>query len=277
MGEVDIAVRQNGTAVTNARLISAASQSIDQQFEKENVQPLVNIARPLFTRKLGRVANHPDLSDYAVRNSFAAGESTLANFVADALVTRCRANKYDVDLAVVDASVMRCGLPVGDELTFGDWFNLMPFVDVLRIFWITGAQLQMLLQDNALRVDLPGEPHTERGFVHFSREVRYVIKAGSSRTDIQVTDITVNGIGLEKQMERSFQLVCSNFTRGMAGLWEKYAHRQLGLPIMDIRLITHMDTSLFLRNELVAYITENGGVTEDGGVIRDGRLLVVAN
>ncbi len=277
VGEVDIVVRQKGTAVTNARLISTASQLVDEQFEKENVQPLMDIARPLFTRKLGRVANDPGLSGYAVRNNFAAGESTLANFVADALIARCRANGYDVDLAVVDASVMRCGLPVGEELTFGDWFDLMPFADVLRIFWITGAQLQMLLQDNASRVDLPGEPHTERGFVHFSRKVRYAIKAGSSRKDIRVTDLTVNGETLDKHMEDSFQLVCSSFTRQSAGQWEKYAQLRLGLPIMDIRLVTHMDTPLFLRKEMVTYISENGGVTEDGGAIRDGRLRIIAN
>jgi len=277
VGEVDIVVRQKGTAVTNARLISTASQLVDEQFEKENVQPLMDIARPLFTRKLGRVANDPGLSGYAVRNNFAAGESTLANFVADALIARCRANGYDVYLAVVDASVMRCGLPVGEELTFGDCFDLVPFADVLRIYWITGAQFQMLLQDNASRVDLPGEPHTERGFVHFSREVRYAIKAGSSRKDIRVTDLTFNGEMLDKQMEDSFQLVCSSFTRQSAGQWEKYAQLRLGLPIMDIRLVTHMDTPLFLRKELVTYISENGGVTEDGGAIRDGRLRIIAN
>jgi len=182
-----------------------------------------------------------------------------------------------VDLAVVDASLVRCGLPVGDELTFGDWFDLMPFADVLRIYWITGAQLQMLLQDNASRVDLPGEPHTERGFVHFSRQVRYAIKAGSSRADIRVTDLTVNGETLDKQMEDSFQLVCSSFTRQSAGQWEQHAQLRLGLPIMDIRLVTHMDTPLFLRKELVTYISENGGVTEDGGAIRDGRLRIIAN
>jgi len=276
VGEVDIVMRQSGSAVTNARLISTASLSVDEQFERENVQPLMDIARPLFNRKLGHVANNPDLSGYAVRNHFAAGESSLANFVADALVARCRHNRYDVDLAVVDASVMRRGLPIGEELTFGDWFDLMPFADVLRVYWITGRQLQMLLQDNASRIDLPGEPHTERGFVHFSRQVRYAIITGSSRMDIQVSDITVNDVPLDKQMEESFQLVCSSFTRESAGQWEKYAQLRLGLPTMDFSLVTHMDTPLFLRKELVAYIVENGGVTEEGGAVRDGRLRIIA-
>jgi hypothetical protein len=38
-----------------------------------------------------------------------------------------------------------------------------------------------------------------------------------------------------------------------------------------------MDTPMFLRKELVTYISDNGGVTEDGGAIRDGRVRIIAN
>jgi 5'-nucleotidase/UDP-sugar diphosphatase len=275
LGEVDITIRQHATAVTNVRLFTSAQQSVDEQFEKDNVKPLVDIARPLFTRSLGRVANHPDLSSDAVSNSFAAGESALANFIADALVARCCSKQYDVDLALVDGSVVRTGLPIGGELPFGVWFNLMPFADVLRIVWITGEQLRMLVRDNACRIDLPTEPHTERGFLHFSRHVRYRIVLGDSRKEIQVADVEVNGIPIEEQLDRSFQLVCSSFVREMAAPWEKYARNKLGLTIMDIDLVSHLDTPLYLRDELVSYITEHGGVTEAGGAKRDGRVQIV--
>ena len=277
LGEVDITVRQQGTAVTNVRLTTSAQQLVDEQFEQENVKPLVEIARPLFTRSLGRVADHPDLSADAVRNNFAAGESALANFIADALVSRCQANKYDVDIALVDGSVVRTGIPAGDELPFGVWFNLMPFADVLRIVWITGEQLQILVQDNACRVDLPAEPHTERGFLHFSRQVRYRIEIGDSRKEIQAAGIMVNDIPIEQQFDRSFQLVCSSFIRELAEPWERYARTTLGLPIMDIDLVSHLDTPLYMRDELVTYITANGGVTEAGGAKRDGRVQIVTD
>jgi 2',3'-cyclic-nucleotide 2'-phosphodiesterase (5'-nucleotidase family) len=277
VGEVVITVRRQGTAATNVRLTNTASLPIDESFEANNVRPLVDVARPLFTRSLGQVANLADLGSDEVRNNFAAGESALTNFIADALVARCRVQNYDVDLAFVDASAVRCGVPVGGELLFGDWFNIMPFADVLRITWLTGRQLQILLQDNAYRIDLPGEPHTERGFLHFSQNVRYTIEASSSRKEIQVVDITVNDIALEHQLERSFQIVCSSFVRELAAPWEEYAHQMLGLPLMDIRQVSHMDTPLFLRDELVAYITENGGVTEAGGAKRDGRVQIDAS
>ncbi|MCA9935077.1 MAG: bifunctional metallophosphatase/5'-nucleotidase [Ardenticatenaceae bacterium] len=277
LGEVDISIQQGAAAVTSVRLDHTSNLPVDETFEAEAVQPLLEVARPLFQRSLGRVADHPDLSTDAVRNSFATGESALANFITDALVARCRANGYETDLAVVDTSVVRRGLPVGGELTFGEWFNLMPFADVLRIAWISGKQLQMLIRDNAYRIDLPGEPHTERGFLHFSGQVRYTIELGNGRSDIRAINITVNGIPLEKQLDRAFQIVCTSFVRGPAAAWEEYGRSTLGLPLMNIREISHMDTPLFLRHELVAYITEQGGVTKEGGAKRNGRLQIKAN
>jgi 2',3'-cyclic-nucleotide 2'-phosphodiesterase (5'-nucleotidase family) len=274
VGEVDITVRQNA-AVTNVRLTSTADLPVDEEFEQQEVQPLIELARPLFARNLGQIANHPDLTTDAVRNTFAAGESALANFITDAIVTRCRANGHDVDLAILDAPDVRCGLPAGNELTFGDWFNVMPFADTIRLCWVTGHQLKALLTDNAYRADRPGEPHTERGFLHFSRQLRYTIELGQTQCDTQATHISVQDIPIDGQLERSFLIACSSFVRQAAVAWEKYAARYATLPLVDIHTWPRIDTELFLRDEMIAYIRENGGVTEQGGVGHDGRVKVI--
>ena len=274
LGEVDISVGDGEAAVTHARLSQVSNLPVDETFERTHVQPLMETVRPLFQRSLGRVANHPDLSTDAVRNTFAAGESAMANFITDALVDRCQANGYAVDLAMIDASVVRRGLPISSDLSFGDWFDLMPFADTLHIAWISGHELLQLLQDNAYRIDLPCEPHTERGFLHFCRKIRYTIKTNSKRSEIRVAHISVNGVPIKEQLERTFQLVCSNYLRKPAGAWERYGRIVLGLPLMDIHQFSYLETSLFLRNELVQYIIKNGGVTEGGGAVRDGRLTI---
>jgi len=69
LGEVDITVRRRA-AVTNVRLTPTADLLVDETFEKQEVQPLVDLARPLFARKLGRVIDHYDLTTDAVRNAF---------------------------------------------------------------------------------------------------------------------------------------------------------------------------------------------------------------
>ena len=275
LGEVDISFHNGRAAVSHARLTHTANLPVDADFEKNAVEPLLDVARPLFNRVLGRVDDEPDFSTDAVRNNFATGESALANFIADALVVRSRAHGYDVDFSLVDSSALRCGLPE-NELTYGDWFKLMPFADVLRITWITGLQLQGLIQDNAYRLDLPGEAHTERGFFHFSRQIRYVVDVEACRNTICVSEIAVDGIPLEEQLDRSFQMVCSSFIRGPAASWEREGQHTAGLSLMDIRQLSHRDTPLFLRDELVTYISDNGGVTVEGGAQRDGRIQIRA-
>ena len=274
VGEVDITIRHNA-AVTNVRLTSTTDLPVDEKFEQEEVQPLVALTRPIFARSLGPVINHPDLSTDVVRNAFATDESALANFITDAMVIRCQANEYDVDLAILDAPNVRCGLPMCDELTFGAWFNLMPFADTIRLCWITGHQLKELLNDNAFRADRPGEPHTERGFLHFSEQVRYTIELGQGHCDTQATDITVNDIPIDEQLNRSFLIACSSFVRQAAVAWEKYAAHFANLPLVNMHVWPRIDTNLFLRDEMVIYIRENGGLTEQSGIRRDGRVQVI--
>ncbi len=273
IGEVDITVHHS-TAVTNVRLIPTADLPVDKEFEQQEVQPLVELARPFLARSLGQVVDHPDLSTDTIRNTFATNESALVNFITDALVICSRANGHDVDLAILDAPNVRCGLPVG-KLTFGDWFNLMPFADTIRLCWITGHQLKALFNDNACRVDRPDEPHTERGFLHFSRQVRYIIELGQNRCQAKATDMTVDDISIDAQLERSFLIASSSFVRQVAITWEKYVTQSTNLPLIDLHTWPRLDTNLFLRDELITYIHKNGGITEQGGAKRDGRMQII--
>lgn len=157
-----------GAALSDARLLHVADLSADATFEAEVMQPLLAQIGPYLRRTLGPVVGHADLGAEAVQNDLSSGESALANFIAGAIVLRCRAAGYEVDLAMIDASVVHDGLPVGTTLTVADWFNVMPYPDTLRLCRLQGRQLAALIQDNAYRVDRPDEPHTERGFLHFS-------------------------------------------------------------------------------------------------------------
>jgi hypothetical protein len=235
---------------------------------------LLELVRPLLSRTLGRVAEHPDLSTRSVRGASAGGESAFANFVTDALVARCRAAGHTVSLATVDASCLRRGLEPGGELTFGDWFDLMPYADTIRLCTVTGEQLEALLHDNARRVNRPGEPHTERGFLHFSRELRYVIELGQSRSQAGAANITIGGSSLEAQRDRLFLVACTSFCREAALPWEKYASQKLSIPVIGFPAQACVETDLLVRDELIAYILHHGGVTVRAGARRDGRLVV---
>jgi 2',3'-cyclic-nucleotide 2'-phosphodiesterase (5'-nucleotidase family) len=274
LGEVDLTVGRRA-AVTSAHLTATADLPVDEEFERQEVQPLLELAAPVFAEPLGQVGNHPDLTTEVVRNYFAARELALANFITDALVAGSRAAGHPVDLAAIDATAIHGGLPVGCELTSGDWFQVMPYADTVRLYRLTGRQLAALLDDNARRVDRSGEPHVERGFLQFSQQVRYTIELGEGRPAARAIQIEVDGLPLDDQLDRTFLVACTNFVREAAASWEQHAVCQLPFPVLEAVGPVHTDTDLFVRDLMLAHIRERGGVTEETGARRDGRLRIL--
>ena len=273
VGEVGITV-QESAVVTHARLTPTIDLPVDEAFEREHVQPLLARVRPHRDRIIGRVADDADLSTDAVHNEFASGESAFANFIADALTFQAQAHGYQVDFAMIDASSVGCGLPVGKPMTFGDWFEVMPFADTLCLIRLSGRELLALLQDNAQRLDRPGQPHTDRGFLHFSREVRYAIRLDAASGSAQAEDIGVNGQPIEHDLERIFVVATNSFVRGPAAGWEVHARTQIERALFDPQQLPQEYTALFVRDLLVEHITAHGGVLPEDGAQRDGRLRV---
>lgn len=275
LGQVDLHINQRSSAVTNVRLLPTSNFPVDENFESEYVQPILKRARSLFSRSLGIVENNYELGTEYVRSSYAAGELALANFITDAMVKRLCLTNQAVDLAMIDSSSLRQGLTPGAEITLGEWFNVMPFADTIRIYKLTGSQLFDLLQDNARRMDRPNEPHTERGFLQFSQQLRYVIVLGKNRASTHAIDILVNGTPLKDQMGVEFTIAGTSFLREYASSWEIIDEQRSTCDLMDLNRITAVDTDIFLRREITAYIQENGGVTRESGALKDGRLKVM--
>ena len=275
LGRVIIRVKERNASVTNAHLLLTSNLPVDQNFENQEIQPILAEARKFFSKKLGSVANDPGLSTENVINIFAAGELTLANFITDAIVKRMELSGQAVDFAVIDSSCVRRGLDYGEFITYGDWFNLMPFADTIRIFQLTGRQLYNLLLDNAFRIDRPDEPHTERGFLQFSNQIRYKVVLGDSRKEVRIYDVTINNVPIENQLEKVFLMAGTSFTRELASNWEAHQKIWSGDVLIDLSKFPFKETDLFLRREMVAYILEHGGVTVEGGAKCDGRLSII--
>jgi 2',3'-cyclic-nucleotide 2'-phosphodiesterase (5'-nucleotidase family) len=273
-GEVEISVHETAT-VTQARLRATIDLPTDDVFEHEHVRPLLAQMQTHRQRILGQVTGDDDLSADAVLNRLAAGESTLANFVTDALVCRCRAQGHAVDFAMIDATSINGGLRPGEALTFGDWFGVMPFSDTVCLLRLSGRQVAALLQDNARRVDRPGEPHTERGFLHFSAQVRYAIRLGAARGAADVEAIHLDGQPIATCLERTFVLATTSFLRGPAAAWEASIGARLSQPLFDLRDEPLEHTGLYVRDLLLDHIAAHRGVLPEGGAVRDGRLQVL--
>jgi len=261
--------------VTDARLRATVELPADEAFARAHVLPLLAQMAAAGRRVLGAVAPDADLSADAVRNRLAAGESAFANFVTDALAARCRAAGYLVDCAMVDATSINAGLRPGAGLTLGDWFNVMPFPDTVCLLRLTGPELAALLADNARRIERPGEPHTNRGFLHFSAGVRYTIRLGVSRAAAVAEAITVDGQSLAADGGRAYLIATTSFVRGPAAAWEELVAAQFPDPPVNLAALPRDPTSFSVRDLLLDHIAANGGVLPAGGARRDGRLQVL--
>jgi 5'-nucleotidase/5'-nucleotidase/UDP-sugar diphosphatase len=242
-------------------------------FERRQIRPLLDLAEPILARGLGRTADDADMATEIVLSSFSVGELPMANFITDGLLERCLLVGYRVDFAAIDASAIHAGLPAG-SLTYGDWFNVMPYADTVRIFELSGYQVRSLLADNARRFALPGQFRGERGFLQFSKQVRYAIVLDDEGCTGCADEIEVFGSAIGVQLERTFRMACTSFTRQAAAAHSGgSAHRDSDPDLL--RCLPYVDTGLYVRDELIARIRQLGGVTGEGGARRDGRLRVI--
>lgn len=275
LGRVDFRIRQKSAAVVHARLIPTETLPVDLELEQKVMKPLVQRAYSYFGHILGKVGNDPKLGTDYVRSTYASGELALANFISDGLVKQLKKAGQSVDLAMIDSSCLRRGIPVGEQLTFGDWFNIMPFADTIRFYKLSGQQLIDLIKDNGQRIDMPGEPNTERGFLQFSKEIRYSVQLGLTRADIKVKEIMINGRPIEEQLGKEFIIATTSFVRELAGNWENCYDQREDCDLININDFPHDESDYFMRRELVNYIIDQGEITWETGARLDGRLGVV--
>jgi len=273
LGEVDIVIRDEPT-VADVHLNFTAEMPVDEEFEREYIFPLFEKVRPMFNRKLGQVEDTWEVTRDACCDDCAFNESALHNFITDTMVSGCRMAGYDVDFAVLDSSALRAGLTPGAQLTYADWLRVLPYADTLVICRMTGVQVRDFINDNARRVDISGEPHRGRGFLQFSKEVRYRIKINSKRSQIQAEDITIGGISIEESLDKTFNFACTSFFRGLAHVWEKQTLASLDLFLYRPKDEACFDSGLFVRDLTLARIEQYKGVTREGGALKDGRLIV---
>jgi len=275
LGQVEMVIDPEGATVENARLITINNTPVDHDFEDQELKPLSTWAHGLLNRELGSIEDDFALSAEAVLKGFSTCEVALANYVTDALVKRLAALDRAVDLALIDSSTLQGGLALADVLTFGDCFQLMPYSDLIRVYQLTCGQLRDLLQDNALRIILPGQLPEERGFLQFSKELRYQIVFDST-SQINITEeIMFNNKPIESYQDKIFQVAATSFTRESAFPWEMDWQNRFGGKLTRLSDFPYRDTDLILRDEIIRFVQSVGGITHQSGAVKDGRLLVV--
>lgn len=197
-------------------------------------------------------------------------ENPMANYITQALSCQLRSNGIKHDFFLIDgASMVRFFHEEKATVNIIDVYRLMPYADTIVLLELDGRKVGKMIQNNVLRLNPNNAPHVEKGFLHFSREIRYKI-LGKSR---QAVDITINGVPLESCYNFVFTLAMPNFTQGLSRSWEE-CESQGDESFFSLRKQSRKDTGLYARKLFVEFIRKNG-VSGESGFLLDRRLEIV--
>jgi 2',3'-cyclic-nucleotide 2'-phosphodiesterase (5'-nucleotidase family) len=262
----------------------------DIEFEARVIAPLVARVRERTEEVLATTDRDESLSRATTLVQRYTCENALLNFICDALVERSAEFPHGpVELAMVNSTAIADGLPAAGTITFADWYRVQPFADTLQIGTLSAAELIAILASNAQRVVRPEEligpgaidlrGYVSRGFLHFSKALRYTLRLGTSARDASTGDAELGGRALAGDPRRTIRVAFTNYL-GAGGYAESWNGNPIGagvqgcLPGYDLRDIPRHDTGLVFRNEVIAHIRLVGHVGASSGARIDGRLSV---
>lgn len=264
----------------------------DQAFEAEILAPLLAGIASKMTETLAQNDAGTPVSPEVTWQQRYMGECALANFICDALVTRSgEFSESPVDLALVNATAIGDGLAPDRPVSFKDWYGVMPFPDCVMIGTLTGRTLRDIIANNAPRIVRPDEmtgdrppnlrAYVSRGLLHGSAAIRYEIRLGTAAPAARATNIIVDGVPLDEQLDRVLRVAYTTYL-GAGGFGEAWNGMPIGagvpgqIPSFDMRQVPAIDTGLVLRNEIIAYLRAVGRVSPATGAKLDQRLAVIS-
>lgn len=260
----------------------------DVAFEQAVIAPMVEKLDEKLAEVIGTVSDDTLVNTKRTIADRYVGESALANFMNDTLIKRSGTFPGGaVDFALFNATGLSTGIHQGD-LTFREWFDVMPYADAVHVATMTGAQLRDFLNNNAKRLLRPEEVQAtdltgfvSRGFLHFSSGIRYEIALGESAEDAQAINITLHGKPIDEVLDHEFKMAFNTYI-SLGGFGESWNGKPIGggvagnIPSMDVRKLSFDHTGLVYRNEIIAAIREMEVISPETGVVLDERLVVKA-
>lgn len=204
------------------------------------------------------------------------GEDPLANYISDAVKAELEKRAVSVDCVVLDASSLVYYFPDGiSRITLDDIYRLMPYTDTINLFALSTGMVVRMVEENLLRRRGRGEEYQERGFLYFSRELRYEAGAGGRELaglTLGEKDLLAGSRFTAGSGGDSFLFAAPNYLQGLAREWET-RHSPGGDAFFNIHDHTIRRSSIFLRKLLIDHIASSG-IGADRGIRRDGRFSI---
>ncbi len=147
LGELNVTFDDAGnvTAATGAPLIMDAAVAEDQG----TVDRIAELAQPLDEIRNRVVAETAQAID-GERGLCRAGECTMGNLVADAMLDRVR--DQGIQVAIQNGGGLRASIDQG-EVTMGEVLTVLPFQNTLSTFQVTGGTLLAALENGLSQIE----------------------------------------------------------------------------------------------------------------------------
>jgi 5'-nucleotidase / UDP-sugar diphosphatase len=220
LGRVDLAYNTaDGSVTVDAELIRILSLDVDPEngFAPDpEIQAIVDY----WADFIGPIVNAPVAETEIPLTRDYNNESVMGNIVTDSMLWK--ANQLDdepVDIAFTNPGGLRADIPEDPDaefpytITWGDTFNVLPFMNTLVIMDLTGQQVQEILNQSA---------SLDRGILQVSGLSHYWYN--STRSDAATSygayNIMVNGEPLV--MDQTYRVVTNNFLAGGGDFWTTF-------------------------------------------------------
>ncbi|MFT5661798.1 MAG: 5'-nucleotidase/UDP-sugar diphosphatase [Sulfurimonas sp.] len=271
-------------------LVNEIDADIDLNFK-------TNITDPILAKLSGKLAETLATVNYEENMSLAStladryvGESTIANFMNDAIVERSKSfpgrEGEGIDLAAFNASGVSSGVEDKPNLTFQDWYGVMPFADAIFLTQMSGLEIKEMIQSNVTRLLLPAENsinggtfstsgYISWGFLHFSKDLTYSVSYDEVTRSVIASDINIKGNSIESQLSDVFKVAFSSYIASGFEFWkgESVGASHPGNSIgYDLTQFSMQNTGLIYRNEIISYIVSRGTIGKSTGALKDNRI-----
>ncbi len=183
------------------------------------------------------------------RYGTSGGDSMLGNLSAEAMRLM---PGVETEIALTNTLGIRADIPAG-EITLDTLFNAMPFDNTVTTMFLSGREVQELL-------DFATSRSTDRGCQSQIQVagIRFTMNCAEGVAQ----DIVINGVQL--QLDGTYELATNNYI----------AHGGSGFDVLE-RNTTQVDTGISIRDIVKQAISAAGSLPQAGIAQEDGRIQAV--
>jgi len=250
IGRLDVVIRDGEVLSHKYKLIPVDSYTVPPEQE----DPLINDILEEYAEELEMNYNTDQVIAQATikltRYGSTGGDSMLGNFAADAIRFY---PGVETEIALTNTLGIRADIPPG-EITIDDLYNSMPFDNTITTMFLSGREVQELLDYVSMR-------STERGCQSQAQVAGIEFTMDCNPDDAQARDIMINGIPLD--VNGTYELATNNYI----------ANGGSGFEVLE-RNTTQSDTGISIRDVVKAAFIEYGELPQpDKNIcVEDGRI-----